>query len=128
MDIVLGLAASLARIGSLTGGCDYRHWYEQGLSDVDASFVETPEDFTFVFEQAVDRAERIHFSLDGLDLRKAATDGAKPLRFETLEAGGNVTSWEFLQVLDNPKTLFYRGDREVPREQVVRELKASVGE
>ena len=91
-----------------TGSSWWRYWSRDGIT---RRTVE--RHFGRAFHQAVERAEKIHFSLDGI------TNPAAAVRRGASGFGlGNFTNAELHYIANNPgllaKTVFYRGGVVVP--------------
>jgi hypothetical protein len=99
-----------------TGAYGYRQWYAAGITrrSVEGHFGRA-------FHQAVVRAERIHFALDGIhDVEEAVRLGARGFVRGDLARGipGNMTNAELHYIKTHPgildKTRFYREGQVVP--------------
>ena len=93
-----------------TGASWYRNWARDGITrrTVDSNFGQA-------FHQAVERADKIHFSLDGIpDPAASVRAGAAGFVSRT----GNMTNAELHYIATNPaalgKTTFYRNNVVVP--------------
>lgn len=100
--------------GKLHRAVSYRHWRREGLTQTDFAF-----DFENAFEDAIARANTIHFNLDGMDLRRAWRQG----HYHYLDPQGSYSAWEFRHILTrtelHEKTLFWQNGRQVPRTRVL---------
>jgi len=89
-------------------------WHMVGLSDVEASI--PGHTFHIAFEQAITRADHIHFNLQGIPdpISYAKQYGSGDLYAE----GTYVTAWELYHIYQNPaalaKTTFYPSGIVVP--------------
>ena len=103
-QIALGLDKAFNKLlAALTGAADYTQWESCGITRRTVR-----RRFGRAFHQAVQRAEHIHFALDGLDdLAEAIHEG----RFGFCR--GNFTNAELRAIVLEPrlsrKTTFYRG-------------------
>jgi len=104
-EIALGKdipGGGMKALSEFTNAPWYRKWEEAGVTrrTVDTNFGRA-------FNQAVDRSERVHFSLDGMGDIDAAFKAGR-LGF----VQGNMTNAELRAILSNPdwlsKTTFYR--------------------
>ncbi|MGH1348969.1 MAG: polymorphic toxin-type HINT domain-containing protein [Nannocystales bacterium] len=111
IQIALGLdipGAGMKALAQQTGASWWRFWESAGVT---RRVVQ--RNFGRAFHQAVKRADRIHFSLDGIaNPAAAARAGASGFTI------GNMTNAELRYIASNPdilaKTVFYRGGKIVP--------------
>ena len=110
-EIALGLdvpGGGYKELAQLTGASHWRNWKIDGITrrTVDNRFGRA-------FHQAAQRADKIHFSLDGIDDVQAAVRAGK-----RGFVPGNVTNAELEYIFSNPdlrkKTIFYRNGLVVP--------------
>jgi hypothetical protein len=114
-DIVLGLKKTLNSTMKKQGGHDYRDWVRSGLSKYDPKDI---KQFENAFKEATGNAKNIHFSLDSFNLKTAAKKGkSKPFELEK-----NVTNWEFMQLIDNSKTIFWQNGKKVEKSKVIERM------
>lgn len=114
-SIALGLKHTLRNTANLTGGSAYFRWVDEGLSVLDPR---VQSQFVDAFRQATSNAKTIYFNLDGLNLKRAVSMGGKG----PFGAPNNVTNWEFLQVLSNPKTVFIQNNKPVPLQTILNRI------
>jgi hypothetical protein len=98
------------------GAYGYRQWYAAGITRRSVA-----GHFGRAFHQAVARAERIHFALDGIrDIEEAVRLGTRGFMRGDPARGipGNMTNAELHYIKTHPeilaKTLFYREGQSVP--------------
>jgi hypothetical protein len=108
LEIALGRAPYFKMLAEQTGAAHYRQWARRFVTrrTVDRRFGRA-------FHQAVQRAPRIHFALDGiLDIGAAVKAGRRGFR------PGNFTNAELHYIMTNvrllEKTIFYREGTVVP--------------
>jgi hypothetical protein len=114
--IALGRDPYFKRLADEIGAYGYRQWYAAGLTRRSVA-----SHFGRAFHQAVARAERIYFALDGIhDVEEAVRLGARGFVRGDPARGipGNMTNAELhyikthSEILD--KTRFYREGQAVP--------------
>ncbi len=111
----LGRQQTLKSMHRETGGWSYHAWVREGLSTANPK---KQREWMQAFSEATANAKTVNFSLDGLNLRKAFTNGVKG----PFEIPMNVTNWEFRQVLRNPKTVFWQNGQQIPLSRVLERL------
>ena len=102
----------------------YRHWKREGLTPTtDVRF-----DLESAFDEATANATRIHFNLDGFDVRQAWRMGhnVDPYLCGPTKGGvrtPGITNWEFVKLLLNPhlrqKTIFWQNGKRVSLARVL---------
>jgi uncharacterized protein RhaS with RHS repeats len=114
-DVAFGVQKSLRNFTKKTGANSYYAWTNKGLSSADPM---KRSSFTQAFQEATGNADRIIFNLDGLNVQRAYKLGQSgPFDLER-----NVTNWEFVNVLPNPKTIFVQNGKVVPLESVLQRV------
>ena len=111
----LGRQQTLKSMHRETGGWSYHAWVREGLSTANPK---KQREWMRAFSEATANAKTVNFSLDGLNLRKAFTNGVKGPFVIPM----NVTNWEFRQVLRNPKTVFWQNGQQIPLSRVLERL------
>jgi hypothetical protein len=101
-EIVLGLDPGYKSLATVVGGARWEEWNELGVTRRGLQ-----RRFGRAFHQAVERATRIHFSLDGIDdVSLAVRSGRGGFR------DANMTNAELHYIMSNEaaynKTVFYR--------------------